>query len=62
MSKGERTRAQTRVPTETWERIEKELSVYQHESDSELLRYLIQDWIRMRRQHEPNTLSHLNGG
>ena len=61
MSKDERMRAQTRVPAETWERIEKELSVYQYESESELLRYIVQDWIRMRRQHEPDTLSHING-
>jgi hypothetical protein len=57
MSEGERARLQSRVPAEQWERIRKDLPVLEDESDAEALRFIIQDWLRMRRMYEPERIS-----
>ena len=57
MSNGERARLQSRVPAEQWERIRKELPVLEDESDAEALRFIIQDWLRMRRMYEPERVT-----
>jgi hypothetical protein len=57
MSNGERARLQSRVPAEQWERIRKELPVLEDESDAEALRFIIQDWLRMRQMYEPKRIS-----
>jgi hypothetical protein len=62
MSNGERARLQSRVPAEQWERIRKELPVLEDESDAEALRFIIQDWLRMRQMYEPERISTDNTG
>jgi hypothetical protein len=57
MSDSERARLQSRVPADQWDRIRKDLPVLEDESDAEALRFIIQDWLRMRQMYEPERIT-----